>query len=66
MRSRVLRNGQVVEELEEVRQYSIKTRCPDKWILLDLETGEQYRPYRTEGTLDWERVEAVEWKRVDY
>ena len=66
MKTRILKDGRIVEELDSVRQYSIKTRCPDKWVLLDLETGEQYKPYKTDGSLDWERVVAVEWKRVDY
>jgi len=66
MRTRVLQDGRVVDELPEARNFSIKTRCPDKWILIDMETGEQYKPYTTEGSLDWERVKAVEWKRLDY
>lgn len=65
-RSRTLSDGRVVEEIEDVRTYSIKTRCPDKWVLIDLETGQQYTPYKTEGKNDWEPVKAVEWKRIDF
>jgi len=66
LKTRILHDGKIVEELDEARVYSIKTRCPDKWVLIDMETGEQYRPYRTDGKNDWEQVHAVEWKRVDY
>ena len=55
--TRKLKDESTVEELVEAREYRIKTRCPHKWLLLDLETGERYRPYMTEGTLDWERVQ---------
>ena len=48
------------------RQLWIKTRCPDKWLLIDMETGEQYKGRTTEGTQAWEKIDAIEWKRVDY
>jgi hypothetical protein len=66
MKTRILKDGRVVEELEVARQLMVKTRCPDKWVLIDLETGEQYRGRTTAGTQDWERIDAIEWKRVDY
>jgi hypothetical protein len=66
MKTRILKDGRIVEELEVARQLWIKTRCPDKWLLLDMETGEQYTGRKTEGTQDWERVNAIEWKRVEY
>lgn len=66
MKTRLLKDGRIVEELEVARQLWIKTRCPDKWLLLDMETGEQYLGRRTAGTQDWEKVNAIEWKRVEY
>ena len=66
MKTRLLKDGRIVEELEVARQLWIKTRCPDKWLLLDMETGEQYLGRRNEGTQDWEKVNAIEWKRVEY
>ena len=66
MRTRILKDGRVVEELEVARQLWIKTRCPDKWLLLDMETGEQYTGRSTKGSQSWERVNAIEWKRVDF
>ena len=66
MKTRVLQDGRVVEELEVARQQWIKTRSPDKWLLIDMETGEQYKGRTTEGTQAWEKIDAIEWKRVDY
>jgi hypothetical protein len=31
-----------------------------------METGEQYVGCKTKGLQDWEKVNAIEWKRVDY
>jgi hypothetical protein len=66
MRTRTLQDGRVVEELDVVRPLWIHTRCPDKWLLIDMETGEQYVGCKTKGLQDWEKVNAIEWKRVDY
>lgn len=66
MKTRILQDGRVVEELEEARTLSIKTRCPDKWILIDMETGEQYQPYKSDGTLEWEKINAVTWKKIEF
>ena len=62
----MLTDGRIVEELDSARTLSIKTRCPDKWLLIDMETGEQYVGHKTEGINDWEKVHAVEWKRLDF
>ena len=43
MKTRTLQNGEKVEELERPMQLLIKTKCPTKWIIEDLETGERYR-----------------------
>ena len=40
---RMLTNGEKVEELETSIQLIIKTKCPTKWIIEDLETGQRYR-----------------------
>jgi len=66
MKTRVLQDGKIVEELAVAKQLMIKTRCPDKWLLIDMETGEQYIPHRTEGKQQWEKITAFAWKRVDY
>ena len=40
---RILKNGEKAEELEIAMDIIIKTKCPTKWILQDLETGQRYR-----------------------
>ena len=40
---RKLKNGQKVNELEKSIELIIKTKCPTKWIIEDLETGQRYR-----------------------
>ena len=43
-RIRVLKDGTEAEELEHSVVLYIKTKCPDKWVLEDRETGVRYRP----------------------
>ena len=40
---RKLKNGEEAEELETSIKLIIKTKCPTKWIIEDLETGQKYR-----------------------
>ena len=40
---RELKNGEKAEELEGSIKLIIKTKCPTKWIIEDLETGQKYR-----------------------
>jgi hypothetical protein len=40
---RKLRNGENAIELEKSVQLIIKTKCPTKWVIEDLETGQKYR-----------------------
>ena len=40
---RELKNGEKALELESPVQLIIKTKCPTKWIVEDLETGQRYR-----------------------
>tara|TARA_Y100000996_G_scaffold33825_1_gene23811 strand:- start:801 stop:983 length:183 start_codon:yes stop_codon:yes gene_type:complete len=42
-KKRTLKNGEKVEELDSSVQLIIKTKCPTKWIIEDLETGQKYR-----------------------
>ena len=39
----ILKNGEKAEELENSMQLIIKTKCPTKWVIEDLETGQRYR-----------------------
>ena len=43
LNNRILKNGEKAEELKASVQLIIKTKCPTKWIIEDLETGQRYR-----------------------
>ena len=58
---RKLKNGQEVTELDEPVTLIIKTKCPEKWLLVDQETGEVYTPYTTPGSLQWKKVENARY-----
>ena len=40
---RKLINGEDAQELESSINLIIKTKCPTKWIIEDLETGQRYQ-----------------------
>jgi hypothetical protein len=40
---RELKSGETVEELDEAINLIIRTKCPKKWIIEDLETGQRYQ-----------------------
>ena len=42
-KKRPLKNGEEVEDLDSSVQLIIKTKCPTKGIIEDLETGQKYR-----------------------
>ena len=39
---RKLINGREVDELDSAVDLTIHTKCPEKWLLIDLETGQEY------------------------
>jgi len=56
MKTRKLQDGSEVQELEEPKILTVKTKCPEKWLLVDLETGERYTGYITDGNQSWKKV----------
>ena len=42
MKKRILQNGTKVEELDKPVNLTILTKCPKKWKIIDLETGQEY------------------------
>ena len=40
---RNLKNGEKAKELNSPVNLIIKTKCPTKWIIEDLESGQRYR-----------------------
>jgi hypothetical protein len=54
---RKLINGETVSELDPPVTLTVYTRCPAKYLLIDLETGQHYRGHETEGKNSWKLVE---------
>jgi hypothetical protein len=42
MRYRSLLNGDKVKDLDLPVTITVYTKCPEKWMLIDMETGEHY------------------------
>lgn len=54
---RKLIDGTEVQELDMPVKLEVYTKCPEKWLLIDRETGEHYTGYATEGKLHWKKLE---------
>jgi len=58
MKIRRLQTGDEVVELDAPVKLEVYTKCPEKWLLIDLETGERYTGYTTQGKHNWKKVET--------
>ena len=58
MTTRKLKDNTEVEELTHPIVLEVRTKCPEKWTLIDNETGERYV-----GQNSIEKYS--QWKRVD-
>jgi hypothetical protein len=56
MKTRTLKDGTEVKELELPVTLKVYTRCPEKYKLIDMETGEEYIGYPTIGNSSWKKV----------
>ena len=54
---RILKDGRQVPELDTPVTLVVNTRCPEKWTLIDNETGEEYTGY-TDPSLgnSWRKI----------
>lgn len=59
MATRKLIDGSNADEFEFAVTLSIHTKCPEKWKLIDLETGEEYI-----GVLPTKRKKDRHWKKI--
>jgi hypothetical protein len=59
--TRKLKNGTKVEELDTPVLLEVYTKCPSKWKLVDMETGEEYIGQDPEA----DKVQPQYWKRVN-
>lgn len=53
---RKLLNGKLVDVLNEPINLNIYTKCPEKYMLLDMETGEKYVGRPTLGNSSWKKI----------
>lgn len=53
----------MVQELDSPRILTVKTKCPEKWMLVDRETGEVYTGHITDGKNSWKKTEEyIKWE----
>jgi hypothetical protein len=59
MKTRKLIDGNVVKELDKAATLKVYTKCPEKYLLIDLETGEHYIGHADPdaGPSNWKRIE---------
>jgi hypothetical protein len=56
MKTRKLKDGTEVKELELPVILTVHTRCPEKYKLVDMETGQEYIGYPTIGNSSWKKI----------
>ena len=61
MKSRKLLDGTTVKELEEDTELLIRTLCPNKYKLIDMETGEEYLGNLPEDSKwHWKKIKTMD------
>ena len=58
MTVRTLKDGSTVKEFDKAITLSVRTRSPEKWKLIDLESGEEYignTPVDA-NSLSWQKI----------
>ena len=56
--TRTLKDGTVVPAIDMAVELKVVTKCPTKWLLIDQETGVQYKGQLPQaGGLHWQRIE---------
>lgn len=59
MSTRKLQNGTEVKELSAPIQLVVYTKCPEKYKLVDMETGQEYVGTRpSQNNLHWKLINA--------
>lgn len=62
---RNLINGGVAEDLDEPIDLVIHTKCPEKWLLIDLETGQEYiGTQNNEFKRQWRKINTYNLEEV--
>lgn len=60
---RKLLDGTTATEFKEPITLEVYTKCPEKWMLCDKETGEVYIGYATKGKNSWKKI--AKWDGKD-
>ena len=55
--TRTLLDGREVKELQKAITLKVYTKCPEKWMLVDLQTGQRYIGYPTKGSNSWKSLD---------
>lgn len=61
MKTRRLVDGTEAVELDTPRTLTVYTKCPEKWMLVDKETGEVYIGRTTDGKNSWKKID--QWNK---
>ena len=57
MAVRILKDGRAVKELEDPVDLIVHTKCPEIWLLIDLETGQRYQGEKLPNIYGkWKRI----------
>ena len=59
---RELVDGTKAKELKEPITLTVYTKCPEKWMLVDKETGEVYIGHVTKGKNSWKKIATWDGK----
>jgi len=58
MKYRRLKDGTIVDELDKATTLHVRTKCPEKYKLIDMETGEVYTGTVPEdGPFYWKKID---------
>lgn len=61
MKTRTLKDGTEVEQYEHNVILNVITKCPSKYKLIDMETGQEYIGQKPIGG----EKQVVHWKKID-
>lgn len=62
---RTLLNGKVIPEREKAVTLTVYTRCPEKYKLIDMETGQVYNgKYSEDGNHYWDKIKQDEQEDI--
>lgn len=56
VKHRKLQSGVEVPELDEPITLKVYTKCPEKYMLIDMETGEKYIGYSNKDKNNWRKI----------